>query len=462
MDALAELNQTAHRLEAEAAFRASWSQTAGTFYLRPSLTFWGGCLARIDVRPDWTIPTASTNGRQLRINPDFWLAQTPSRRLAIVAHEIAHCVLLHHTRRGARDPRRWNVAGDLAINDSLRKSGFDTGPDWLYPETFNQPPDLAADEYYAALDPDQADSPEAQQGTQQAGQVDDAPSPQPPARTEPGSQPDPQPQPQPQPSQGQGQPQPQPGQDGQDQDGQDDGQGQDGQDGQGQGQGQGQGFEEGPAPSQLAEEARWQQIAAEAAEAARSRGRDPFGGLRAVPEIREPAADLDELLRDYVAPSRDDYSWTRPSRRGAALGVILPSRRDETLAPVAVTLDTSGSVGREQLAAFVARLDGIAQLDPVALRLVYHHAAVYRVQTWTPDDGPLELADIETGGTDHAEAFRLACEPFDDGQEPAALIVLTDCYTCWPEAPSCPVLIVRQGDGPPPPWPHQLIDIPAR
>ncbi|MHC1745343.1 MAG: hypothetical protein AB9873_20260 [Syntrophobacteraceae bacterium] len=31
---------------------------------------------------------------------------------------------MHQARRGERDPRRWNVAGDLAINPILEESGF--------------------------------------------------------------------------------------------------------------------------------------------------------------------------------------------------------------------------------------------------------------------------------------------------------------------------------------------------
>ena len=43
-----------------------------------------------------------------------------------MAHEV-YCVLGHMSRRGARHPRKWNQAGDYAINLILEEADFEIG-----------------------------------------------------------------------------------------------------------------------------------------------------------------------------------------------------------------------------------------------------------------------------------------------------------------------------------------------
>jgi len=73
---------------------------------------------------DKTVTTAATDGKRLFYCPKFIKSLMPAPARGLIAHEVMHCVLNHHTRRGARDPVMWNVACDLAINPILTKSGF--------------------------------------------------------------------------------------------------------------------------------------------------------------------------------------------------------------------------------------------------------------------------------------------------------------------------------------------------
>ena len=41
----------------------------------------------------------------------------------LLAHEVGHVIGQHASRRGARDPKKWNVAGDAWINDMLKAAG---------------------------------------------------------------------------------------------------------------------------------------------------------------------------------------------------------------------------------------------------------------------------------------------------------------------------------------------------
>ena len=58
-----------------------------------------------------------------------------------------HIALMHHTRRGDRDPRLWNLACDFAIDQELTAMGFDV-PDPLIDARFAG---LNAEAIYAIL-----------------------------------------------------------------------------------------------------------------------------------------------------------------------------------------------------------------------------------------------------------------------------------------------------------------------
>lgn len=68
---------------------------------------------------DESIPTASTNGKRIRFNPEFVNELTDEEVKFLVAHECLHPMLEHNYRRGQRQPRRWNMAADYVINKLL-------------------------------------------------------------------------------------------------------------------------------------------------------------------------------------------------------------------------------------------------------------------------------------------------------------------------------------------------------
>lgn len=74
---------------------------------------------------DKDCPTACTNGRQIRYNPDFVKGLTINQVVGLLAHEGGHVGLLHHVRRQSREPRRFNVAADMVLNPILKESGFE-------------------------------------------------------------------------------------------------------------------------------------------------------------------------------------------------------------------------------------------------------------------------------------------------------------------------------------------------
>lgn len=83
------------------------------------------------------IPTAATNGKSILINPDFFLGLTLDEQVFLLAHETLHVVHMHMCRRGTRDPRLWNVAGDYVINADLNEAGFTVIQGALYASRFH-------------------------------------------------------------------------------------------------------------------------------------------------------------------------------------------------------------------------------------------------------------------------------------------------------------------------------------
>lgn len=74
----------------------------------------------------WTedIKTAQTNGISLYWNPHWFLKLPFDTRITVLLHELWHIALLHMIRRGTRDPKIWNYACDIAINNMLKAQGY--------------------------------------------------------------------------------------------------------------------------------------------------------------------------------------------------------------------------------------------------------------------------------------------------------------------------------------------------
>lgn len=77
---------------------------------------------------DDSIPTAATNGKRIKFNPEFVNELTDEEVKFLVAHECFHPMLEHNFRRGERQPRRWNMAADYVINKLLVDDGIGRMP----------------------------------------------------------------------------------------------------------------------------------------------------------------------------------------------------------------------------------------------------------------------------------------------------------------------------------------------
>lgn len=115
--------------------------------------FFGMLALRLRLVERTDIPTLAVDGKHVFYNPEFVLGLSDSLCRSALAHEVMHCVLAHIGRRGARDPKKWNYAGDYALNQVLQDSGFEIGKGWLLHPQYQG---MSADQIYALLpdDPD--------------------------------------------------------------------------------------------------------------------------------------------------------------------------------------------------------------------------------------------------------------------------------------------------------------------
>lgn len=118
--------------------------------------FFGMLALRLRLVERPSIPTLAVDGKHVFYNPEFILGLSDSLCRSALAHEVMHCVFDHIGRRGARDPKKWNYAGDYAINQTLQDSGFEIGKGWLLHPQYQG---MFADQIYVLLpdDPDGGD-----------------------------------------------------------------------------------------------------------------------------------------------------------------------------------------------------------------------------------------------------------------------------------------------------------------
>lgn len=114
--------------------------------------FFGMLALRLKLVERTDIPTLAVDGKHCFYNADFVVNElSDSLTRSALAHEVMHCVFHHIGRRGTRDPRKWNKAGDYAINLVLEEAGFDIGQTWLLNPAYKG---MTADEIYNLLPDD--------------------------------------------------------------------------------------------------------------------------------------------------------------------------------------------------------------------------------------------------------------------------------------------------------------------
>src|SRR5260370_2647630 len=92
--------------------------------------------------------TMATDGRSIFYDKAFVKGCCDPELIGLLAHEVMHPAMQHHTRRGDRGPSLWNDAADYAINPILTESGFTLPGDVLNDPRYRG---MTAEQIYDAL-----------------------------------------------------------------------------------------------------------------------------------------------------------------------------------------------------------------------------------------------------------------------------------------------------------------------
>ena len=402
--------------------------------------FFGSLVLRLPLRADPTRKTLASDGREIRYSPD-WVAETDAHLIeTAMARVVMACALKHHTRRGERDPERWQTASQLVTHALLRDAGFTLPPE---AEAWE---DLSVEQAYDRLpDPGEGDSGDEGNASQDAGGTGTGAGGQAPPGGDSEELSDP--------SDPAGD-----GQDGEksphDKDGASSGPPSHDPSGTGEVMDAASRAGEGSDPSETpvdtaAEEQAWDEAMHQALSIARAEGKAPGGIEETVRNAHASTLDWRTLLRRYMTDAaRRDYSWSAPNRRFIDSGLYLPSIRSEGIDTIAVIIDTSGSVPAQTLAEFWAELrEVVDEIRPERVFVLQVDAALQDAAEYGPDDLPDEIALKGRGGTD----FRPGFEWLDEqGIQPTVCLYFTDmeCSSYPEDEPSFSTIWVNWGARP--------------
>lgn len=197
----------------------------------------------------------------------------------------------------------------------------------------------------------------------------------------------------------------------------------------------------GDSQAEIAEQqVEWKIAVNQAAFSAKQMGKVPAGMERFIKDLGETKVPWRQVLHRFVSEiTKDDYSWMRPNRKLIAHELVLPGLRSESMGPIEIVIDTSGSIDQPTLNAFGAEIEAIVSaVRPLKTTVTYCDAAVNHVDVFMPGD-TLAFKMHGGGGTDFRPPFAAIEER---GENPVALIYLTDLYGPHGEQPDYPVLWV--------------------
>ena len=364
--------------------------------------FFGNMATRMQLieADDWC-PTAATNGRNFYYNTKFVQKLSVKKLEFLFGHEICHCVFDHFGRVGSRDRQLSNIAQDYAVNQILvdeRIGEKITEVKICYDAKYRG---MAWEEIYDELW-DKAEKISLPDLLKQLGDLLDE------HINEDGSGP--------------------------------------GKDGDGDKQGKGM-------PTMTKEEA--QQIRDEIKEAmiqsaaAAGAGKTPMGIQRLIKDMTEPKISWRDLVRQEIQSIiRNDYTFSRPSRKGQMSGAILPGMKEATTIDVGICIDMSGSIGEEDATVFLSEVKGIMdQYEDFKINLWCFDTAIYNHKEISQDNSH-DLEEYEPqggGGTDFEVNWDFMK---DNGIAPKKFIMFTDGYPCgsWGDEDYCDTIFIVKGN----------------
>lgn len=348
--------------------------------------FFGNMATRMKLvdASDW-LPTAATDFRNFYYNREFFEKLNHRQTEFVVAHEILHCVYDHMGRHEGREKQIWNIACDYKVNGLLKRERIGEDPPVKFFYDTKYDESYSAERIYDEIY-DKYDEEELKQ----LGELLDEHL---------------------------------------------DGNGNDG------------------SPNYSKEELRKirdevKEAMMQAAQAAGA-GNMPGELARMIKEMTEPKMNWRDLLRQQIQSTvKNDFSFSRPSRKGWHSGAILPGSHFDNTIDICVALDMSGSIGDSQAADFLGEVKGIMdEYKDFNLKIWCFDTQVYNEQDFTGyNSEEIESYEIMGGGGTEFDANWEYMKANDIN--PKKFIMFTDGYPwgSWGDEDYCDTVFVIHGN----------------
>ena len=359
--------------------------------------FFGNMATRLRIKEaDEWIPTAAVDGRNLYFNTQFFNAMSNKEIEFVIAHEILHCVFDHLTRREDRDARIHNIAADYIVNNLLVRDRIGEKPklidcyqDFKYDGWTSE---AVYDDIFEKYDEEELE----QLGELLDEHVD--------------------------------------------------------WEGAGDKQGSGPGVKtksKNGKPSYTKDELKKirDEIKENMMSAAQAAGAGNVPGEieRMIKELTEPKMSWREILRQQIQSTiRNDFTFSRPNRKGWHTGAILPGLNFDETIDIAIGIDMSGSIGNDQAKDFLSEVKGIMdEYKDFNIKLWCFDTKVYNEQDFTADNG-MDIRDYQImggGGTEFDCNWNYMKE---NDIRPKKFIMFTDGYPweSWGDENYCDTVFV--------------------
>jgi predicted metal-dependent peptidase len=108
---------------------------------------------------------------------------------------------------------------------------------------------------------------------------------------------------------------------------------------------------------------------------------------RSISDLLEPKVDWRDALRDFVSSAikgKDEFTWRKLNKRQLVNDIYMPSMENETIGEIVIAIDTSGSIGGQQITEFATELVSICELcSPDKVRVLWWDTDVHGEQVFS-------------------------------------------------------------------------------
>ena len=167
---------------------------------------------------------------------------------------------------------------------------------------------------------------------------------------------------------------------------------------------------------------------------------------REVEEILTAKVDWREALREFITSfcvDKDESTWRRPSRRWIGQDVYMPSLIGESVGRIVVAIDTSGSIGQQEIGQFLGEVRDICErVKPEGIDLLYWDCRVAQHEKYEQEQLENLLASTKPAGGGGTSPSCITEYIKEHKLKPECAVILTDGYVGddWGGEWTCPTL----------------------